>query len=271
LKPTRLLAALPSITFLAMRDADRFKLLGTYTTPRVRIGERLTCEARDCDVIVVGYSEGRIPWPIGRRPRLAAKALVVFGDLADAVRRESNQAVCYWFGVSAQTVSKWRKALGVGQSNDGTHKLRSAYTAEPWAVEARAKVHAKTGDPERRTKIAASKIGKPRPAHVIEAMRKGRTGKPRTVEPPCVRSGPVPPTGCCAKCSCPIRTGWKYSANSPGVRRRSHGGDERRQIAGEDEPSPHGTGAGCRCRALKPFERAELLTVVRQSRAPSPV
>jgi transposase-like protein len=32
---------------------------------------------------------------------------------ADAIRRESNQAVAYWFGVSDQTVSKWRKALGV--------------------------------------------------------------------------------------------------------------------------------------------------------------
>jgi hypothetical protein len=92
-----------------MRDADRFKLLGTYRTPRVRIGTRLTCEVRDCDVIVVGYSDGRIPWPIGRRPRLAAKGMILYGDLADAVRRESNQAVCYWFGVSAQTVSKWRE------------------------------------------------------------------------------------------------------------------------------------------------------------------
>lgn len=146
-----------------MRDADRFKFLGTYKTPRVRIGRRLTCEARDCDVIVVGYSDGRIPWPLGRRPRQAAKALIVYGDLADAVRRESNQAVCYWFGVTPQTVSKWRKLLGVGLTNDGTHRLRSAYTDETWAVEARAKAHAKTGDPERRAKIAAAKRGKPRP------------------------------------------------------------------------------------------------------------
>jgi hypothetical protein len=146
-----------------MTDAERFKLLGTYKTPRVRIGTRLTCEA--CDVIVVGYSDGRIPWPIGRGPRQASKALIVYGGLADAIRRESNQAVCYWFGVSAQTVGKWRKTLGVGLTNDGTHRLRSEYQVEPWAVEARAKAHAKTGDPERRAKIAAAKIGKPRPVH----------------------------------------------------------------------------------------------------------
>jgi hypothetical protein len=32
--------------------------------------------------------------------------------------------------------------------------------------------------PQRREKIAASKRGEPRPAHVVEATREGRTGKP---------------------------------------------------------------------------------------------
>ena len=146
-----------------MRDSDRFRLLGTYRTPRVRVGRVLTCEARDCDVIVTGYSEARIRWPLGRRPRQAAKALVVYGDLARAVRRESNQAVCYWFGITPQTVSKWRKALAVGLTNDGTHRLRSDYTREPWAKRARRKGAARNGDPDRRAKIAAAKRGKPRP------------------------------------------------------------------------------------------------------------
>ena len=165
-----------------MRDADRFKPLGTYRTPRVQIGRVLTCEARDCDVIVTGYSDARIPWPFGRRPRLAAKALVVYGDLARAVRTESNQAVCHWFGITPQTVSKWRKALSVGLTNDGTHRLRSDYTREPWAKRARRKGQAKAGDPARRAKIAAAKVGVPRPAHVIEAMRQGRTGKAQSAE-----------------------------------------------------------------------------------------
>ena len=37
-------------------------------------------------------------------------------------------------------------------------------------------------DPERCAKIAASKLGKKRPPHVIEAMRIGRTGKPQSAE-----------------------------------------------------------------------------------------
>src|SRR5262245_63743639 len=37
-------------------------------------------------------------------------------------------------------------------------------------------------DAPRREKIAQAKRGKPRPRHVIEAMRKGRTGKPHDEE-----------------------------------------------------------------------------------------
>ena len=41
-----------------MTNAGRFALLdGPYGTPKVRIGEVLTCESRDCDVIVVGYTD----------------------------------------------------------------------------------------------------------------------------------------------------------------------------------------------------------------------
>lgn len=49
-----------------MNDPGRLKLLfGPYCTPRVRISRVLTCEARDDDVIVGGYSDAPIPWPIG--------------------------------------------------------------------------------------------------------------------------------------------------------------------------------------------------------------
>jgi hypothetical protein len=82
---------------LRMNNADRFKLLfGPYPTPRIPLGHVLTCEARDCDVIVVGYSDAPIPWPIGQRRSRGARALVVYGALADAIRREANQAVAYW-------------------------------------------------------------------------------------------------------------------------------------------------------------------------------
>ncbi len=51
-----------------MTLADRFKPLGTYRTPRVRVGRALSCEARDCDVIVTGYADARIREAIDRQP-----------------------------------------------------------------------------------------------------------------------------------------------------------------------------------------------------------
>jgi hypothetical protein len=89
-------------------------------------------------VVVTGLTDAPVPWPLGRRPGRSVRAgsLVLCGDLAEAVRRESALAICYHWKVTPQTVSLCRKALGVGAVNEGTHRLRSAYTAEPWAQEA---------------------------------------------------------------------------------------------------------------------------------------
>ncbi len=93
------------------------------------------------------------------------------------MRRESAQAVAYWWGVTPQTVTRWRKALDVGPTTEGTHQLRSDYALEPAGTAARAKAHAKAADPERRAKIAAARRGKPRPAHVGEAVATAHRGK----------------------------------------------------------------------------------------------
>jgi hypothetical protein len=45
-----------------------------------------------------------------------------------------------------------------------------------------APLRAALASPERAAKIAAAKRGKPRPRHVIEAMRRGRLGKPHSAE-----------------------------------------------------------------------------------------
>jgi hypothetical protein len=93
-----------------MHAAGRFRLLGSYRTPRFRYGCTVRCEVRG-EVEVVGLHEAPIPWPVGKRGR--AKSLVVFKDLARAVRRESEVAVAHHWSVTGQTVGKWRKALGV--------------------------------------------------------------------------------------------------------------------------------------------------------------
>src|SRR5262245_49293055 len=111
-----------------MSNSLRFRLLATYKTPRVRAGAVLPCAYRGDEVVVVRFPAGRIPWPVGKRAGVAGSGLVLYGDLAKAVRRESNQAVAHWFGVCASTVRLWRNVLGVRQNNEGTYKLRIDYT-----------------------------------------------------------------------------------------------------------------------------------------------
>jgi hypothetical protein len=163
-----------------MQDADRFKLLhGPYRAPRFRYGATVACQAYGL-VKVVGVTSARIPWPVSLRG--SSRVLVLYGSLVRAVRRESNQAVAYWWGVSGQTVTKWRKALSVATTNEGTWRLRSEYALEEPIADGRKLAWTKARDPVRRAKIAASRLGKKRPPHVIEAIRKAHLGKKHSPE-----------------------------------------------------------------------------------------
>jgi hypothetical protein len=154
-------------------------LLGTYPTPRFRYYQTVRC-AVNGPVVIVGLSAAPIPWPVCKR----GKWLVpdVYRGLAKAVRREAEQAIAYWWGVGLWSVWQRRTALGVGASTEGTSRLRSDHVLSPGVAAGRAKAHSMSRDPEadapRRDKIAAAKGGEPRPRHVIEAMRRGRNGKP---------------------------------------------------------------------------------------------
>jgi hypothetical protein len=139
--------------------------LGHYRTPRVRVGRFVRCLLRG-EVEVVGLTDRPIPWPLGKTAR--RPAIIVYAGLARAIRRESALAVAHWWGVGLDRVWKWRKALGVGATTEGTSRLRSAYCDEPWFEDAQRKAHATAGDPARREKIAAARRGKPRPPHVME-------------------------------------------------------------------------------------------------------
>jgi hypothetical protein len=133
-------------------------------------------------VIVTGYSDAGIPWPACRQKGRGKSGITVFGPLIDAIRKERGQAVGYWRGISSFTTAKWRRAFAVPRSNDGTRRLRVGYNAEPWAVQARKKAHAKARDPERRRTIGDTNRGKTLPPHVVDAMRKGRSEIRNTAE-----------------------------------------------------------------------------------------
>jgi hypothetical protein len=160
--------------------ADRFKLHGTYRTPRFRLGATVTCEVRG-ELRIVGVTDARIPWPLGRNGR-GRCSLIVNGTLARAVQRESVYALCHWFGVNYQTVTKWRKVLGVPQRNYGTRKLWEANHAAGSHWNGVKAGMAKASDPIRRAKIAAAHRGKPKPSHVVEAVSRAHRGRRRKAE-----------------------------------------------------------------------------------------
>ena len=69
---------------------------------------------------------------------------------------------------STSAVRKWCRALGAPRWNEGDLRLKVANgKRNERAIQA---MHAKARDPARRAKIAASKLGKPRPPEVIEAL-----------------------------------------------------------------------------------------------------
>jgi hypothetical protein len=68
-------------------------LLGKYRTPKFRLGAVVNC-ARRGDVRVVGLSGAPTPWPKGQLLKGGRKsALILYGDLAKAVKCESAEAV----------------------------------------------------------------------------------------------------------------------------------------------------------------------------------
>jgi len=155
-------------------------LLETYSTPRFRYGKFVTCEIR-CEVETVGLTDAPIPWPIGQRGR--HKAIVLYGALAKAIRRESSLAIQHWFGVGPFTVWKWRRALGVDRNTEGTRRLFSENSqTNPAVIEGLAKAHSKAKDPERRAKIAAAQRGKPRPKSAMQGAWKANRGRKHTAE-----------------------------------------------------------------------------------------
>ena len=163
-----------------MRDSDRFKLrFGPYKTPKFKYGQVVICDVRG-EVEIVGLTDAKIPWPIGKRGH--TKTFIVFAGLADAVRKESNQAVCHWWGITPQTVTKWRNALGVPPLTPGTTALQCDLFTPKRQRAMRVARDARAYTLERAEKIRQAKLGKPRPKRVIAALRKSHIGSKWTPE-----------------------------------------------------------------------------------------
>lgn len=105
-----------------LEESERL-LHGPYHAPVVAIGQRVTCAVKG-EVIVVGYADAPLRWPICRRVGKGATGLLVAGDLLRALRRESRPAVAAAWGVSEKSVTGWRVALGCAGHNEASRRLQ---------------------------------------------------------------------------------------------------------------------------------------------------
>jgi len=108
---------------MARKPVSHELIGGPYRTPLVRIGDEVICSLRG-RVTVGSFSDGRIAWPISKQ---TGSPLIMFDDLERAVRTESATAIMHWWGVRGNTISKWRRALGVEMCNPGSRRLWSAW------------------------------------------------------------------------------------------------------------------------------------------------
>lgn len=150
-----------------------------YVTPKFKYGQIVFDDVRG-EVEIVGLTDAAIPWPIGKKRN--AKSPVVYKDLTRAIRIESNATVCELWGITPQTVTKWRKALGVERMNAGTLRRYSEMITPERKAKMQASLEPTRRDPVRIEKIRQSKIGKPRPKSVIERVRQANIGRKWTVE-----------------------------------------------------------------------------------------
>lgn len=114
-----------------MSGRDNFKLrFGPYSAPLFRVGQEIHCRAKG-DVVIHAIRETPVGmWPLVKPSGVrAGLSLALYGDLVVAVQRESAQAVAKAWGVDVNLVTRWRKALGVLSTNEGTAELRAELAA----------------------------------------------------------------------------------------------------------------------------------------------
>ena len=130
-------------------------LAGPYLPPACRAGDWLDDEIEG-RIEFGGWTSAPSPWP--RRKKTGRASLILTAELARAVRTESVEAICHWWGVRPTKVWMWRQALGVGRVTEGTRALLQERTGVP--PEAAARGRERAASPESIAKMAASKRGR---------------------------------------------------------------------------------------------------------------
>jgi len=106
-------------------------LFGPYRPPALRRGDRVTCLDRDCDVVITGWKDAPIGWPLCRPlGSRGAAGLLVDDELVRAIRHESASALHYWWGACYTVVHRLRRNQNVGfMDSEGSRRLIRAAAA----------------------------------------------------------------------------------------------------------------------------------------------
>lgn len=111
---------------------------GPYEAPPFKLRSKVRCAIRG-RVLIEGETDAPIRWPIATQyPHgMGRSILIVFEGLEKAIRTESVKAVAYHWGVSTDTVRKWRRALKVKRMTPGTRSRMVEMAAENLSEEDR--------------------------------------------------------------------------------------------------------------------------------------
>lgn len=159
-----------------MKLSERLRF-GPYRMRKKAVGDSVRCLYRQRKVVVTAISDAPIPWP--RTGNGAASGLIVCDDLERAITKESQAAVMHHWGVSDQTVTNWRRALGVSRMNPGSAEVHREVFAGRWS-DAQIELGRKRSHSKRAiAKMIESKRGKPIHPNTVIALR-ATAGKPKT-------------------------------------------------------------------------------------------
>lgn len=105
-------------------DESRVLRFGPYHSPRVKVGETIQCEMRGLVVVHDWSDRGAIMWPRCKSGKKSA--LILCGDLVNALQHESALAVAAYWSVSLTRITVWKRCINAPARTDGTAALLSS-------------------------------------------------------------------------------------------------------------------------------------------------